>query len=183
MHRKCVCIGITKSAQNSKSDTGQINEALCKVLAHNICVLVQAIHELGIEPVIFARRSGQLGYSSSFITTLLGGGTLFPIRLYPPPFFVYLTSFRGNTLAPTPTKGRERMDGGDFTFFPPPSFCLDAIPYGYGALHCCAVANSCHWVPHRPSYGFLCRNPACTNIRPKWAFFATPLKPRKMGRG
>jgi hypothetical protein len=42
------------SALRSKSDTGQINEALCKVLAHNICVLVQAIHELGIEPVFFA---------------------------------------------------------------------------------------------------------------------------------
>ncbi len=35
----------------SKSDTGQINEALCKVLAHNICVLVQATYELGIEPI------------------------------------------------------------------------------------------------------------------------------------
>ncbi len=34
----------------SKSDVGQINEALCKVLCHNLCVLVQAIHELGIEP-------------------------------------------------------------------------------------------------------------------------------------
>jgi transposase len=42
------------SSLRSKSDTGQINEALCKVLAHNICVLVQAIHELGIEPVFFA---------------------------------------------------------------------------------------------------------------------------------
>jgi|SRR5829696_6556403 len=39
------------SALRYKSDTGQINEALCKVLAHNICVLVQAIHELGIEPI------------------------------------------------------------------------------------------------------------------------------------
>ncbi len=38
----------------SKSDTGQINEALCKVLCHNICVLVQAIHELGIEPTFCA---------------------------------------------------------------------------------------------------------------------------------
>ncbi len=38
------------SALRSKSDTGQINEALCKILCHNICVLVQAIHELGIEP-------------------------------------------------------------------------------------------------------------------------------------
>ena len=42
------------SALRSKSDVGQINEALCKVLAHNICVLVQAAHELGIEPVFFA---------------------------------------------------------------------------------------------------------------------------------
>jgi transposase len=41
----------------SKSDTGQINEALCKVLAHNICVLVQATHELGIEPIFCARLS------------------------------------------------------------------------------------------------------------------------------
>jgi hypothetical protein len=44
------------SHPRSKSDTGQINEALCKVLAHNICVLVQATHELVIEP-IFARLS------------------------------------------------------------------------------------------------------------------------------
>jgi transposase len=34
----------------SKSDTGQVKEALCKVLCHNICVLIRAMHELGIEP-------------------------------------------------------------------------------------------------------------------------------------
>jgi transposase len=34
----------------SKSDTGQMNEALCKVLAHNICCVISAIHELGIQP-------------------------------------------------------------------------------------------------------------------------------------
>ena len=44
------------SALRSKSDTGQINEALCKVLAHNICVLVQAIHTFNIEP-LFAPRN------------------------------------------------------------------------------------------------------------------------------
>ncbi len=38
------------SSLRSKSDTGQANEALCKVLCHNLCVLVQAMHELGIEP-------------------------------------------------------------------------------------------------------------------------------------
>lgn len=34
----------------AKSDVGMINEALCKVLAHNICCVISAIHELGIEP-------------------------------------------------------------------------------------------------------------------------------------
>ena len=33
----------------SKSDTGQVNEVLAKVLCHNVCVLCQAIHEQGIE--------------------------------------------------------------------------------------------------------------------------------------
>lgn len=34
----------------SKSKTGQVNEVLCKVLCHNICVLIQTIHELGLSP-------------------------------------------------------------------------------------------------------------------------------------
>jgi hypothetical protein len=34
----------------SKSDTGQTNEALCKVLCHNLCALIQSIFEFGIEP-------------------------------------------------------------------------------------------------------------------------------------
>ena len=37
-------------AVRSKSHVGQLNEVLCKVLCHNICVLIQATHELGIEP-------------------------------------------------------------------------------------------------------------------------------------
>ena len=32
----------------SKTKTAQINEVLCKVLCHNICVVIQEIHELGI---------------------------------------------------------------------------------------------------------------------------------------
>lgn len=35
----------------SKSDTVQINEALCKVLCPNICVLVHAIHAFNIAPI------------------------------------------------------------------------------------------------------------------------------------
>lgn len=33
----------------SKNRTAQINEALCKVPAHNLCVLHQSMNELGVE--------------------------------------------------------------------------------------------------------------------------------------
>jgi hypothetical protein len=33
----------------SKTRTAQINEALCKILAHNICVLNQLMFELGVK--------------------------------------------------------------------------------------------------------------------------------------
>ncbi len=33
----------------SKTMTAQINEALCKVLCHNLCVVIASQHELGIE--------------------------------------------------------------------------------------------------------------------------------------
>jgi transposase len=41
----------------SKSDVGQINEVLAKMLCHNMCVLIRAAHGLGVEP-IFASASG-----------------------------------------------------------------------------------------------------------------------------
>jgi transposase len=34
----------------SKTKTAQINEALCKVLCHNICCLIQSMFELGLKP-------------------------------------------------------------------------------------------------------------------------------------
>ena len=40
-------------ALRSKTPTAQINELLCKVLAHNICVLIQSVYELGIEPTFW----------------------------------------------------------------------------------------------------------------------------------
>ncbi len=40
-------------ALRSKTKTAQINEALCKVLCHNICCLIQSIFELGIEPTFW----------------------------------------------------------------------------------------------------------------------------------
>lgn len=36
----------------SKGDVSMENELLCKILCHNICVLVMSIHELGIEPML-----------------------------------------------------------------------------------------------------------------------------------
>jgi transposase len=37
----------------SKSTTGQVNEVLCKVIAHNLCCLIAAIHEIGLEAPVF----------------------------------------------------------------------------------------------------------------------------------
>ncbi|MCA1576045.1 MAG: transposase [Acidobacteria bacterium] len=33
----------------SRTLTAQVNEALCKVLCHNLCVVLQSVHELGLE--------------------------------------------------------------------------------------------------------------------------------------
>ena len=42
----------------SKSETAQVNELLSKVVAHNLCVLVSAFHELKIEPKFYQRSAG-----------------------------------------------------------------------------------------------------------------------------
>jgi transposase len=34
----------------SKTATAQVNEALCKVLCHNLCVIIQSMYELNITP-------------------------------------------------------------------------------------------------------------------------------------
>ena len=41
-------------AVRSKTPVAQVNEVLCKVLAHNLCVLIQSIYELGIAPTFWA---------------------------------------------------------------------------------------------------------------------------------
>jgi transposase len=41
----------------SKETTGMLNEVLAKVLCHNICVLIQSIHELGLEPTFCAEMA------------------------------------------------------------------------------------------------------------------------------
>ena len=37
----------------AKTAIAQVNEVLCKVLCHNICVLIQSIYELGLEPIFW----------------------------------------------------------------------------------------------------------------------------------
>ena len=41
----------------SKSFAGQVNEVLCKVIAHNICCLISAVHQLGLEMPTFGRET------------------------------------------------------------------------------------------------------------------------------
>ena len=45
------------SALRSKTDVALINEALCKVLCHNICCVIQSMYELGIKPKFAAVAS------------------------------------------------------------------------------------------------------------------------------
>ena len=40
----------------SKSDTGMVNESLCKILCHNICCIIQSMYELGINPVFWGQE-------------------------------------------------------------------------------------------------------------------------------
>ena len=39
----------------SKNWIAQQNELLCKLIAHNICVLIQEMHELGIKPEFMSK--------------------------------------------------------------------------------------------------------------------------------
>jgi transposase len=43
----------------SKSKSAQVNELLLKILCHNLCVIVQSIFELGIEPTFWDDFSGE----------------------------------------------------------------------------------------------------------------------------
>jgi transposase len=42
-------------ALRSRTKTAQINEALCKVLCHNICCLIQSMYELNLKPKFYAQ--------------------------------------------------------------------------------------------------------------------------------
>ena len=46
-----------------KTERAQFNEALCKVLAHNLCCVIQSMYELGIEPT-FRTKSAAVRKSS-----------------------------------------------------------------------------------------------------------------------
>ena len=41
----------------AKTSVAQANEVLCKVLCHNICVVIQSIYELGIEPTLWTESA------------------------------------------------------------------------------------------------------------------------------
>ena len=41
------------SSVRAKTPIAQVNEVLCKILCHNICVLIQSIYELGLEPTFW----------------------------------------------------------------------------------------------------------------------------------
>jgi hypothetical protein len=42
-------------ALRSRTKRAQINEALCKILCHNICCLIQSMFELNLKPKFWAQ--------------------------------------------------------------------------------------------------------------------------------
>jgi transposase len=44
----------------SKTDVAMVNEVLCKILAHNLCCLIQEQHELGIDPTFWKEKPATL---------------------------------------------------------------------------------------------------------------------------
>lgn len=55
------------AAVHSKGETAQTNELPCKVLCHNIYVVIQSMHELGFEPEFAPNR-----YVSAINSSSLG---------------------------------------------------------------------------------------------------------------
>lgn len=41
----------------SRSDAAMKNETMCRILCHNLVVLIHEIHELGIEPVFWPQKA------------------------------------------------------------------------------------------------------------------------------
>ena len=41
----------------SKNETAQINEALTKVLCHNLCVVIQSMYELNVTPEFWSEAA------------------------------------------------------------------------------------------------------------------------------
>ncbi len=58
----------------AKTDTAMVNEVLCKLLAHNLCVLIQSQCELGIEPVFWQDEKGEGGGEAPAILPLVRPG-------------------------------------------------------------------------------------------------------------
>lgn len=42
---------------SAQADVTMVNEVLCKIICHNICVLIQESHELGISTAFWAETS------------------------------------------------------------------------------------------------------------------------------
>ena len=53
----------------AKTPVAQVNEALCKILCHNICVLIQSIYQLNLEPVFWANEAKEPNTPKGLIPT------------------------------------------------------------------------------------------------------------------
>src|SRR4051812_7517967 len=54
----------------SKTDTAMVNEALCKVLCHNLCCVIQSTYELGVEATFWDEAEAEKTADPSGIPVL-----------------------------------------------------------------------------------------------------------------
>jgi transposase len=64
----------------SKTETAMMNEVLCKVVCHNICVLIQSIYELGIVPQFSTTQNVVPDEYLSTIGKRVRSANFFPIK-------------------------------------------------------------------------------------------------------
>jgi hypothetical protein len=58
----------------SKTDVSMRNEALCKILCHNLCCLIQSFFELGVDPEFWGRKPAVTMKAPSPVAIEAGAG-------------------------------------------------------------------------------------------------------------
>jgi hypothetical protein len=137
-------------AVRSKSDIGQINEVLCKVLCHNLCVLIQAMHALGMQPRCLRATANDIPrVSPQILENCAEGGMmrdltslLADLMLVVPLVLLALTAYLLSLALPHRTPDAGRQSWGSFV-----GAVMVGMVGGIGGLQVGLVVSCWWWYP------------------------------------